>query len=100
MERVVSAFGFKDETRRGSVGVKIGLVAERQADLYLDLSPSTKQGDTCGPEAILVAAVDSVSVRIGLTPRLKSVRLNQFQRIPRITRRCARDGDGECRLHA
>ncbi len=56
MDRVVSAFGFKDETRRGSVGVKIGLIAERQADLYMHLSPSTKQWDTCGPEAILTEA--------------------------------------------
>jgi 3'(2'), 5'-bisphosphate nucleotidase len=56
MERVVSAFGFKDETRRGSVGVKVGLIAEKQADLYLHLSPSTKQWDTCGPEAILAEA--------------------------------------------
>src|SRR5258708_23478112 len=35
MEQVVSAFGFKREMRRGSVGVKIGLIAERQPDLYL-----------------------------------------------------------------
>jgi len=56
MERVVSAFGFKHEMRRGSVGVKIGLIAEQQADLYLHLSPSTKQWDTCGPEAILAEA--------------------------------------------
>jgi 3'(2'), 5'-bisphosphate nucleotidase len=56
MDRVVSAFGFKHEMRRGSVGVKIGLIAEQQADLYLHLSPSTKQWDTCGPEAILAEA--------------------------------------------
>lgn len=56
MERVVSAFGFKHEMRRGSVGVKIGLIAEQQADLYLHLSPSTKQWDTCGPEGILAEA--------------------------------------------
>src|SRR6266849_8166089 len=56
MERVVSEFGFKKEMRRGSVGVKIGLIADQQADLYLHLSPSTKQWDTCGPEIILVEA--------------------------------------------
>jgi len=56
MERVVSAFGFRHEMRRGSVGVKIGLIAEQQADLYLHLSPSTKQWDTCGPEAVLAEA--------------------------------------------
>src|SRR3984893_10008270 len=56
MDRVVSAFGFKHEMRRGSVGVKVGLIAEQLADLYLHLSPSTKQWDTCGPEAILAEA--------------------------------------------
>src|SRR5499426_3235054 len=56
MERVVKAFGFKDEVRRGSVGVKIGLITERKADLYMHLSPSTKQWDTCAPEIILVEA--------------------------------------------
>ena len=56
MERVVNSFGFKDEVRRGSVGVKIGLITERQADLYMHLSPSTKQWDTCAPEIILAEA--------------------------------------------
>jgi 3'(2'), 5'-bisphosphate nucleotidase len=53
MERVVHLFGFKNEVRRGSVGVKVGLITEQQADLYLHLSPSTKQWDTCAPEIIL-----------------------------------------------
>jgi 3'(2'), 5'-bisphosphate nucleotidase len=56
MEQVVRAFDFKDELRRGSVGVKIGLIAEQQADLYIHLSPSTKQWDTCAPEVILQEA--------------------------------------------
>jgi len=56
MERVVSEFSFKDEIRRGSVGVKIGLIAEQLADLYIHLSPSTKQWDTCAPEVILQEA--------------------------------------------
>ena len=56
MERVVTAFNFKNEIRRGSVGVKIGLIAERVADLYIHLSPSTKQWDTCAPEVILEEA--------------------------------------------
>jgi 3'(2'), 5'-bisphosphate nucleotidase len=53
MDQVVGAFNFKDELRRGSVGVKIGLIAEQHADLYIHLSPSTKQWDTCAPEIIL-----------------------------------------------
>ena len=56
MDTVVRAFGFKEEVARGSVGIKIGLVVEQQCDLYMHLSPRTKQWDTCAPEAILRAA--------------------------------------------
>ena len=53
MDTVVRAFGFREEVRRGSVGVKVGLICERQCDLYIHLSPRTKQWDTCAPEAVL-----------------------------------------------
>ena len=76
MERVVSAFGFKDETRRGSVGVKIGLIAEQQADLYLHLSPSTKQWDTCGPEAILAEAGGRLTDLFGQPLRYNGLRVD------------------------
>lgn len=56
MERVVKTFGFTEEVRRGSVGIKIGLIVERQCDLYVTLSSRTHQWDTCAPEAILVEA--------------------------------------------
>jgi 3'(2'), 5'-bisphosphate nucleotidase len=53
MDRIVKKLQLKDEVRRGSVGVKIGLIVERQCDLYIHLSPRTKQWDTCAPEVIL-----------------------------------------------
>lgn len=53
MDRVVRAFNIKDEVSRGSVGIKIGLIVEQQCDLYVHLSPRTKQWDTCAPEVIL-----------------------------------------------
>jgi 3'(2'), 5'-bisphosphate nucleotidase len=76
MERVVSQFGFKNEMRRGSVGVKIGLIAEQQADLYLHLSPSTKQWDTCGPEAILAEAGGRLTDLFGRPLRYNGVRID------------------------
>ena len=76
MERVVGKFGFKHETRRGSVGVKIGLIAERQADLYLHLSPSTKQWDTCGPEAILAEAGGRLTDLFGQPLRYNGLRID------------------------
>ena len=53
MDKVVQAFGLKEEIRRGSVGIKIGLLVEQQCDIYIHLSPRTKQWDTCAPEIIL-----------------------------------------------
>jgi 3'(2'), 5'-bisphosphate nucleotidase len=76
MERVVGAFGFKDELRRGSVGVKIGLIAEQQADLYLHLSPSTKQWDTCAPEIILIEAGGKVTDLFGQPLRYNALRID------------------------
>ncbi len=56
MSRVSESFGFKREVGRGSVGLKIGLIAERKCDLYIHLSPRTKHWDTCAPEIILKEA--------------------------------------------
>src|SRR6266545_8213594 len=76
MERVVEAFRFKDELRRGSVGVKIGLIAEQKADLYLHLSPSTKQWDTCAPEIILAEAGGSLTDLFGQPLRYNALRID------------------------
>lgn len=56
MNRVVSELGFEEEVRRGSVGIKVGLIVERQCDVYIHLSPRTKQWDTCAPQLILTEA--------------------------------------------
>lgn len=51
--RVFERLNLKKEIRRGSVGLKIGLIAERFCDLYVHLSPRTKHWDTCAPEIIV-----------------------------------------------
>lgn len=56
MDKVVKAFNVTEEIRRGSVGIKVGLIIEQQCDLYVHLSPRTKQWDTCAPEVILSEA--------------------------------------------
>jgi 3'(2'), 5'-bisphosphate nucleotidase len=53
MNRVIKKFGLKKEIRRGSVGLKVGLIAQRICDLYIHFSPRTKHWDTCAPEIIL-----------------------------------------------
>lgn len=56
MDQVIQAFGLREEVNRGSVGIKVGLIIEQQCDLYVHLSPQTKQWDTCAPEIILSEA--------------------------------------------
>ncbi|HVF45884.1 MAG TPA: 3'(2'),5'-bisphosphate nucleotidase CysQ [Pyrinomonadaceae bacterium] len=56
MDEVVRALGVKAEVMSHSVGIKVGLLVERQADLYIHMSPKTKQWDTCAPEAVLAEA--------------------------------------------
>jgi 3'(2'), 5'-bisphosphate nucleotidase len=56
MSRIFEHMGLKSETGRGSVGLKVGLIARRVCDLYLHLSPRTKFWDTCAPQIILEEA--------------------------------------------
>ncbi len=56
MNRIFTDFGLKDEISRGSVGLKVGLIAQRLCDLYIHLSPRTKHWDTCAPEIIICEA--------------------------------------------
>ena len=65
MDTVVEAFGLKEEVRRGSVGIKVGLIVEQQCDLYVHLSPRTKQWDTCAPEIILQEAGGTITDLFG-----------------------------------
>ncbi len=56
ISRIVSDLGLKNEIQRGSVGLKVGLVAEAVCDLYIHLSPRTKFWDTCAPQIIIEEA--------------------------------------------
>jgi 3'(2'), 5'-bisphosphate nucleotidase len=55
--------------QRHSVGIKVGLIVERQCDLYLHLSPGTKQWDTCAPEVVLTEAGGRVTDLWGVALR-------------------------------
>lgn len=73
MDQVVQAFGLKDEVLRGSVGIKVGLIVEQQCDLYVHLSPRTKQWDTCAPEVILREAGGAITDLFGRPLRYNQV---------------------------
>jgi 3'(2'), 5'-bisphosphate nucleotidase len=55
-DAVVSRLGIRDESVSGSVGLKIGHIAEDRADLYVHMSGRSSKWDACAPEAILRAA--------------------------------------------
>jgi 3'(2'), 5'-bisphosphate nucleotidase len=65
MNKVVEQLGFEAEVQRGSVGIKIGLLVEQQCDVYIHLSPRTKQWDTCAPQVILTEAGGRISDLFG-----------------------------------
>lgn len=65
MNKVVERFGFRAEVQRGSVGIKVGLLVEKECDLYIHLSPRTKQWDTCAPQVILMEAGGQISDLFG-----------------------------------
>lgn len=56
LNRVMEDLGLEREVRRGSVGLKVGLIAKQECDLYIHLSPRTKFWDTCAPQIIVEEA--------------------------------------------
>jgi 3'(2'), 5'-bisphosphate nucleotidase len=50
---ILQGLGLSRELRRGSVGLKIGLIADSECDAYIHLGSRTKLWDICAPEAIL-----------------------------------------------
>jgi 3'(2'), 5'-bisphosphate nucleotidase len=56
IEQIMQGLGATQEMPSGSVGVKVGLIAEQLADLYVHVSDKSSLWDACAPEAILHAA--------------------------------------------
>ncbi len=48
--------GIRDEVQIGSIGIKLGLIAQGERDLYINPSGHTKLWDTCAPAIILQEA--------------------------------------------
>ena len=66
---IIAAFRFADAVQRGSIGLKIGLISEKKADIYVHLSPRTKLWDTCAPQIILEEAGGRLTDLFGETYR-------------------------------
>lgn len=56
IDRIVRELNISQEMASGSVGLKVGLIAEQKADIYVNVSNKSSAWDACGPEAILRAA--------------------------------------------
>jgi 3'(2'), 5'-bisphosphate nucleotidase len=56
LDEMRACLGIMRELRMGSVGLKVGVLAIRQADVYIDPSSVTHAWDSCAPEAILHGA--------------------------------------------
>ncbi len=65
VEKISRTLGVEDEIPSGSVGLKIGLIARGEADVYLEPGPYTKLWDSCAPEAILRAAGGAFTTILG-----------------------------------
>lgn len=53
---LMQRLGIEREVSSGSVGLKVGQIALRNADLYVHMSDKSSAWDTCAPEAVLIAA--------------------------------------------
>ncbi len=53
IDDVKNALGISREMNIGSVGLKLGLIAMGEMDLYVNPSSKSKAWDTCAPEALL-----------------------------------------------
>ena len=56
VEDIRHRLGITDLRQSGSVGLKCGLIARNECDLYIHPSPYAKLWDSCAPQAILEAA--------------------------------------------
>ena len=56
VNKILDNLGINRQVQSGSVGLKMGLLAEGLAHIYLHPAQRTSIWDTCGPEAILRAA--------------------------------------------
>ncbi len=68
LSRVIEKLGAGRQVPYGSIGLKAALIAERQADLYINLyAPGgAKLWDGCAPEALVCAAGGRVTTTEGL----------------------------------
>ncbi len=78
MQTILDGLGFRKSIRRGSVGLKVGLISENESDVYIHLSPRTKMWDTCGPQVILEEAGGNLTDLYGNAYRYDRTEVQNF----------------------
>lgn len=61
IEQLKQKASIRDEMRIGSIGVKMCLIAEGKAELYLHIGNKAKLWDTCAPEILVIEAGGNVT---------------------------------------
>jgi 3'(2'), 5'-bisphosphate nucleotidase len=79
IDRVKAALGIDDEMNIGSVGLKLGLIALGDRDLYVNPSSKSSLWDTCAPEALLVHAGGRLSDLAGRPLRYDALELKNLE---------------------
>lgn len=81
MGRIREGLGITKVERRGSVGLKVALIAGQTCDLYIHPSPRTKLWDTCAPQVILEEAGGRFTDLFGLQMRYDRAELKNHNGI-------------------
>jgi len=81
MHRTIKHFGFTKIINRGSVGLKVSLIADQTCDVYIHPSPRTKLWDTCAPQIILEEAGGRFTDLFGFEMRYDRVDLQNLNGI-------------------
>ena len=81
MGRIIEHFGFASVVKRGSVGLKTGMIATQECDIYIHPSPRTKLWDTCAPQIILEEAGGRLTDIFGGEMRYDKAKLQNFNGI-------------------
>jgi 3'(2'), 5'-bisphosphate nucleotidase len=79
IDRVRERLGISDELNLGSVGLKLGLIASGERDLYVNPGGHSKLWDACGPEAILREAGGRLSDAHGAPLRYRGRELGNVR---------------------
>jgi 3'(2'), 5'-bisphosphate nucleotidase len=65
VDLIKARLGITQQIQSGSVGLKVGLLAEGRAHVYVHLGAKTNQWDTCAPQVIIEAAGGKMTDRDG-----------------------------------